>query len=110
MLAAFGPHMQKYLWWKKYLTIMQILQFVIIFFHNFQMLFTSCNFPKSLSLLLVINAGLFTYMFGSFYVKNYMKSDKECETKANGSLSISAPVNNFTNAPRDDAMDHGKHD
>jgi elongation of very long chain fatty acids protein 4 len=24
-LAAMGPHMQKYLWWKKYLTMMQIV-------------------------------------------------------------------------------------
>lgn len=25
MLAAMGPSIQKYLWWKKYLTIMQIV-------------------------------------------------------------------------------------
>lgn len=25
MLAAMGPHMQKYLWWKKYLTLLQIV-------------------------------------------------------------------------------------
>ncbi|PRD26238.1 UNVERIFIED_CONTAM: Elongation of very long chain fatty acids protein 4, partial [Trichonephila clavipes] len=25
-LAAFGPSMQKYLWWKKYLTILQIVR------------------------------------------------------------------------------------
>ena len=28
-LASFGPEMQKYLWWKKYITQLQILQFVI---------------------------------------------------------------------------------
>jgi len=33
MLSAFGPHMQKYLWWKKYLTKMQMYQFVLIFFY-----------------------------------------------------------------------------
>jgi len=33
MLAAFGPHMQKYLWWKKYLTRMQMYQFVLIFLY-----------------------------------------------------------------------------
>jgi len=33
MLAAFGPHMQKYLWWKKYLTRMQMYQFVFIFLY-----------------------------------------------------------------------------
>lgn len=84
MLAACGPHMHKYLWWKKYLTIMQIVQFVIIFLHNVQMLFTSCNFPKFLSFLLTLNACIFIYMFGSFYVNNYVKADKQREPKANG--------------------------
>jgi len=33
MLSAFGPHMQKYLWWKRYLTRMQMYQFVFIFMY-----------------------------------------------------------------------------
>ncbi|XP_070153472.1 very long chain fatty acid elongase 7 [Polyergus mexicanus] len=93
MLAAFGPHMQKYLWWKKYLTTMQIVQFIIIFFHNMQMLFTNCNFPKPLSFLLMLNSGLFIYMFGSFYVNNYMKSrNKRTKTtkESNGVTRIAA--------------------
>lgn len=95
MLAAFGPHMQKYLWWKRHLTTMQIVQFIIIFFHNLQMLFTSCNFPKPLSFLLMLNSGLFIYMFGSFYVNNYVKSkNRRSETtkksKTNGVVCIAA--------------------
>lgn len=31
LLAAMGPHMQKYLWWKKYLTIMQIVSWIFIY-------------------------------------------------------------------------------
>ncbi|KAL6433269.1 hypothetical protein ACFW04_006455 [Cataglyphis niger] len=95
MLAAFGPHMQKYLWWKKYLTTMQIVQFIIIFFHNLQMLFTNCNFPKPLSFLLAFNAGLFIYMFGSFYVNNYKnrksknkRSETTKESKTNDIMRI----------------------
>jgi hypothetical protein len=30
-LAALGPHMQKYLWWKRYLTQLQLAQFFFIF-------------------------------------------------------------------------------
>lgn len=94
MLSAFGPHMQKYLWWKKYLTAMQIIQFIVIFFHNVQMLFTSCNFPKPLSFLLTLNSVIFIYMFGSFYIKNYMKSNEHREPKANGAVNgISNGVN-----------------
>lgn len=32
LLAALGPQVQKYLWWKKYLTIMQIVR--ILKFYN----------------------------------------------------------------------------
>ncbi|XP_067213111.1 very long chain fatty acid elongase 1-like isoform X5 [Linepithema humile] len=100
MLAAFGPHMQKYLWWKKHLTTMQIVQFIIIFFHNLQMLFTNCNFPKPLSFLLVLNSGLFIYMFGSFYVKNYMKPTERRERKINKIVNIATNgtinVNGYT--------------
>jgi elongation of very long chain fatty acids protein 7 len=36
MLSAFGPKMQKYLWWKKHLTSLQLVQFSIILVHNLQ--------------------------------------------------------------------------
>jgi elongation of very long chain fatty acids protein 4 len=34
-LSAFGPKVQKYLWWKKYLTQLQMIQFVIFGFYAF---------------------------------------------------------------------------
>lgn len=72
MLAAMGPQVQKHLWWKKYLTTMQIVQFLIVFVHTIQIQFQSdCGFPKSISALLSLNAGLFTYMFSSFYIRSY---------------------------------------
>ncbi|XP_055906771.1 elongation of very long chain fatty acids protein 7 [Eupeodes corollae] len=74
LLSALGPKVQKYLWWKKYLTIMQIIQFLIIFVHTLQIQFQpNCKFPKSIAALLTFNAGLFTYMFSAFYVKSYKK-------------------------------------
>jgi len=33
LLSAFGPHMQKFLWWKKYLTRMQMTQFIVVFLY-----------------------------------------------------------------------------
>ncbi|KXJ71720.1 hypothetical protein RP20_CCG019907 [Aedes albopictus] len=38
MLAAMGPKVQKYLWWKKYLTVLQMIQFVLVMLHAFQLL------------------------------------------------------------------------
>ena len=71
LCAAIGPWMQPYLWWKKYLTTLQVtfigfhlvfshflvflsrkykilsqlVQFVMVFFHAMQPLFFQCDFP-----------------------------------------------------------------
>jgi len=72
MLSAFGPHMQKYLWWKRYLTRMQLTQFLIILLY--------CAFLISLNLQWVycfIAWLQFSYLitlmilFANFYVKAY---------------------------------------
>jgi len=108
MLAAFGPHMQKYLSWKKYLTILQLVQFVLIFLHSFQMLFTNCNFPKPFSFLLALNASMFIYMFGLFYVNNYIKSNKQQEL--NGSWVITNDSTNAIIGNTVNSVDHSKYD
>lgn len=77
MLSAFGPAVQKYLWWKRYLTIMQIIQFLVVFCHTIQIQFQpNCNFSKPIGALLSLNAALFTYMFSSFYIKSYNRKTK----------------------------------
>ncbi|GFQ71963.1 elongation of very long chain fatty acids protein 1 [Trichonephila clavata] len=43
-LAALGPHMQKYLWWKKYLTVMQIIQFIILITYMGTDILTGCDY------------------------------------------------------------------
>ena len=54
------------------------VQFLIIFVHTLQIQFQpNCAFPKPIGALLTFNAGLFTYMFSSFYVKNYNKEQKK---------------------------------
>ncbi|KAI4472236.1 hypothetical protein M0802_017026 [Mischocyttarus mexicanus] len=75
MLAAFGPKMQPYLWWKKYVTSLQLLQFVIVGFHSSLVLFNGCNYPIFPVILMVTNAFFFTYLFGSFYIETYRKSN-----------------------------------
>lgn len=49
------------------------IQFVIIFYHNFSVMFRDCNYPKFINFLLALNSGLFLYMFGMFYYINYVK-------------------------------------
>ncbi|CAH2074987.1 unnamed protein product, partial [Iphiclides podalirius] len=81
-LSAF-PGLVRYLWWKKYITIMQMLQFACIILQAaVSYVYTPC--PPSYTLLLTIslNAVLFIILFANFYVKAYlMKNRGKCEQK-----------------------------
>ena len=37
---------QPYLWWKRYLTKLQMVQFIVFIIHALQPLFIDCNYPK----------------------------------------------------------------
>jgi len=79
MCAAFGPGMQKYLWWKKYITTIQLVQFVLVFFHALQPIFFTCAFPKAASLMFAGTGLQYFILFMMFYKKTYSK--KESSTK-----------------------------
>ncbi|RWS12775.1 elongation of very long chain fatty acids protein-like protein [Dinothrombium tinctorium] len=85
-LAAFGPSIQKYLWWKRYITTIQILQFFLIIIHGFSNFLRDCDFPRPFILLNVFHGILFSYLFTSFYRQSYRKKDKNSK----GGLAISA--------------------
>uniref|UniRef100_A0A146MGW9 Elongation of very long chain fatty acids protein n=2 Tax=Lygus hesperus TaxID=30085 RepID=A0A146MGW9_LYGHE len=71
LLAALGPSMRKYLWWKKYLTVLQMGQFVFIFFHAMQPLFIDCDFPRPYAYFTLFQAGVFLILFKNFYDNAY---------------------------------------
>ncbi|CRK86853.1 CLUMA_CG000679, isoform A [Clunio marinus] len=73
LLAALGPQYQKYLWWKRYMTELQIAQFVLCIFHNIRALYTGCAFPPFVSSLLLINSLIFFSLFMNFYIQNFYK-------------------------------------
>jgi hypothetical protein len=69
LLAAMGPKYQKYLWWKKHLTTMQMVQFITVFFHTAQLFFIECNFPKILAYIMCFNSIMFLSLFSNFYIQ-----------------------------------------
>lgn len=73
-LSAVGPSMQKYLWWKKYLTAFQLVQFIAIMAHSFQLFFRECNFPKMFGAWIGSHGILFWFLFTDFYKKTYIKT------------------------------------
>ncbi|KAK4875916.1 hypothetical protein RN001_012338 [Aquatica leii] len=77
LLAAFGPQMQKYLWWKKYLTTLQMVQFVLIMVHAFQLLFIDCNYPRAFVWFIGMHAVMFFFLFKDFYNQAYNRREKK---------------------------------
>ncbi|XP_058812942.1 elongation of very long chain fatty acids protein AAEL008004 [Topomyia yanbarensis] len=73
MVAALGPKYQKYIWWKKYLTAFQMVQFVAIFTHQFQLLFTQCDYPKGFMVWIGLHGVMFLFLFSDFYKQAYSK-------------------------------------
>lgn len=70
-LSAIGPHMNKYLFWKKHMTAIQMVQFIAIFVHSFQLLFRQCNYPRSFMWWIGFHAVLFWFLFWDFFVVSY---------------------------------------
>ncbi|XP_054707703.1 elongation of very long chain fatty acids protein AAEL008004-like [Uloborus diversus] len=92
-LAAIGPSMNKYLWWKKYMTAFQMVQFIAIFVHSFQLLFRECNYPRGFMWWIGFHAVLFWFLFADFYKNAYGKK-KLAAAKLKESLNGSAAYMN----------------
>jgi len=73
LIAAMGPKYQKYIWWKKHLTTMQMVQFGIVFVHSAQALYFDCNFPKVFLWTMCFHALMFFCLFFNFYIQAYIK-------------------------------------
>lgn len=71
LLSLLGPTVQKHLWWKRYLTQVQVVQFCIIFVHMLIPLFYNCGYPRPHIYVLVGEAVFFFTMFLRFYFNAY---------------------------------------
>ncbi len=65
---------KKLLWWKKYLTVLQMLQFVAAIVMGVNGIRVGCDFPKWMQYAMVAYMISFLFLFGNFYVKSYNNS------------------------------------
>ncbi|KAF7413396.1 hypothetical protein HZH68_001885 [Vespula germanica] len=87
LLAALLPQYQKYLWWKKYITTLQMGQFCLAFLHNSQLLLYDCGYPRWSVVLTLPNAIFFYLLFSDFYKMAYEPDRrKKSTTTANGKI------------------------
>jgi len=86
--------MNKYLWWKRYLTVLQMVQFILIFIHSFQLLFRDCNFPRVFGVWISMHGVLFWFLFSHFYRHTYLKA-KIAKYASNGVTSKQQTLKGF---------------
>ncbi|XP_058455916.1 elongation of very long chain fatty acids protein AAEL008004-like [Malaya genurostris] len=88
-LTSFRPEVKNSLWWKKYITQVQLFQFMILMAHfGIPLLLGYCNYPTSL-LFIGFTQNLFMFtLFADFYIKAYLKSKKRKTEMTNGSSCL----------------------
>ncbi|VDD78314.1 unnamed protein product [Mesocestoides corti] len=94
-MAALGLY--RYLWWKKYLTVLQMVQFCIFIVHQGQVLTPlnwDCRYPKVFPLAIVIYAVIFLVLFGNFYVQAYWRKRRLAKRIEDEALAASGHVAN----------------
>lgn len=90
-LATFGPSIQKYLWWKRYLTTLQISQFALLLIHCSQPLLfimsPECKFPLGLVIINSCIGMTFLSLFLSFYRSTYGKPSLRQKSKHESTMN-----------------------
>ncbi|KAI2803119.1 Elongation of very long chain fatty acids protein 7 [Blomia tropicalis] len=76
-LAALGPSVQKYLWWKKYITMLQLWQFVLYGIYGFIFFFVQKNYPIFWMYFALTQPPLFFWLFYDFYIKSYIQKSRQ---------------------------------
>ncbi|XP_020788792.2 elongation of very long chain fatty acids protein 4-like [Boleophthalmus pectinirostris] len=72
-LAAIGPHMEKYLWWKRYLTKLQLAQFMMYLVHTTCNLATECDYPNAVNITGMVYVITLVILFSNFYYQSYLR-------------------------------------
>ncbi|XP_029851716.3 elongation of very long chain fatty acids protein AAEL008004-like [Ixodes scapularis] len=75
-LSSLGPRIQRYLWWKRYLTRLQIFQIAFLTVHACIPLVYDCGYPKALILVALPQSFLVLGLFVNFYIQSYTRLEK----------------------------------
>ena len=73
LLSALGPRVRKYLWWKKYLTAFQLIQFVVMLTHCGFSLSIECGYDRRPQWIYFFYLLSHIALFSNFYRHAYIK-------------------------------------
>ena len=97
-IASLGPEYRKYLWWKKHLTQLQIVQFLINLRTSFKVIYApnSCEYYDWMPPVMFFYNMTFLVLFANFFIRTYyLNKDKKVQEK--GKRPNSNGVNNHAN-------------
>jgi len=81
--AALGPNspLQRFMWMKRYITRVQIIQFIMIVIQSVGLVVGKCDYPLFTAYLSGVSAAVFLMLFANFYIHTYLKEKrrKSCE-------------------------------
>ncbi|XP_071830825.1 very long chain fatty acid elongase 4-like [Apostichopus japonicus] len=75
-LSALGPQFYKYLWWKKYLTVIQLAQFFVCLVLAVQSIYFQCQFYLWMQYAFLAYGTSLVLLFANFYVHAYIKKER----------------------------------
>lgn len=70
------------IWWKKYLTAMQLIQFVTMNVQGYLMVSRSCeNFPHKVPVIYLVYIQSLFWLFMNFFIKSYCAKPRKSSDK-----------------------------
>ncbi|XP_001962505.4 elongation of very long chain fatty acids protein F [Drosophila ananassae] len=82
-LSSVSQAVQSSLWWKKYITMVQMVQFgIILSIIAYTLSQPNCNVPRPVVYVSGCLTLSFLVLFSNFYVKSYLRSDRKRGQKA----------------------------
>ncbi|XP_072929996.1 very long chain fatty acid elongase 7-like isoform X2 [Epargyreus clarus] len=77
LLSTWDESYKSSLWWKKYVTQMQLVQFTLVLLHLIALAVTKdCNYPRFPAYILIPQNLFMVILFSDFYYKAYIKPKK----------------------------------
>nr|AER58183.1 Elovl5 [Solea senegalensis] len=93
------PAVRPYLWWKRYITQLQLIQFFLTVFHTMSAVIWPCGFPMRWLYFQISYMVTLIILFANFYIQTYKKRS--------GSQQKGSPAHGHTNGTP--SMEHSAH-
>ncbi|KAL5015665.1 hypothetical protein ScPMuIL_005254 [Solemya velum] len=91
------PALKGKLWWKKYITRFQLIQFCCTLSHTLSGFYRGCGYPMWGQHLLAWYMVLMLILFANFYIHEYIKRKNERSLKHNKENGVDHSLNGYVN-------------